>query len=486
MLYAVPRPVARPEHRSNPLDGGAAARARIAATNRSSWSARSSTGPGSAKPIRSATPPPEQESFFAPILTFPVDPKNLIFALGELPYITSLYERGRSELLPDDNLSVDGIKEMVLDARKRLKEKHPKIADRITPQLLSIYFRYIRNLSLLDRRLTPDLYTLIVAAKQTAGDDFALALAETARSYPCVAARSRRSGPGFDSTSPALRGWGSTRASCPSGARARWSADCRARRSRGGRASCGPSRQKADQTRWRQRWNPFGMCSYPPEDDRIESFHRHVRDQAKAILGADLARTEKFTTSVRDGIDIRETLRNWHTGELYVKVVPPGRGSIEVVVFLFDLPADPEVYTNRTTWYAEHLEESTLAFYATDPMKNLVGPGIAQAEYGGALFIFPPRPIPDIWTDRRLDFAETLEERLLAAAFLHSKDRHVAVVSPKIPTGSWRRLARRFGRKIVHVPLKRFGGQLLERLRTFHVLNGKQVRSYAADYIRDL
>ena len=48
------------------------------------------------------------------------------------------------------------------------------------------------------------------------------------------------------------------------------------------------------------------------------------------------------------------------------------------------------------------------------------------------------------------------------------------------------RLARRFGRKIVHVPLKRFGGQLLERLRTFHVLNGKEVRSYAADYIRDL
>ena len=158
------------------------------------------------------------------------------------------------------------------------------------------------------------------------------------------------------------------------------------------------------------------MCSWPPEDDRIESFHRHVRDQAKAILGADLARSEKFTTSVLDGIDIRETLRNWHTGDLYVKVVPPSRGSIEVVVFLFDVPADPKLYTNRTTWYAEHAEESTLAFYATDPMKNLVGPGIAQAEYGGALFLFPPRPIPDIWTDPRLDFADTLEERLLAGA----------------------------------------------------------------------
>jgi hypothetical protein len=189
---------------------------------------------------------------------------------------------------------------------------------------------------------------------------------------------------------------------------------------------------------------------------------------------------------VRDGIDIRETLRNWHKGELYVKVIPPSRGSIEVVVFLFEVPADPEVYVNRTTWYAEHREESTLAFYATDPMKNLVGPGIAQAQYGGALFIFPPRPIPDVWIDPRLEFTDTLEERLLAAGFLHSNDRHVAVVSPKIPPASWRRLARKFGRRIVHLPLKRFGGQLLERLRTFHVLNGKEVRTYAADYIRDL
>ncbi len=431
------------------------------------------------------SPPPEQETFFSPILSFPVDPANLIFALGELPYITSLYERGRSELLPDDNLSVDGIKEMVIDARNRLKEKHPKIADRITPQLLSIYFRYIRNLSLLDRRLTPDLYTLIVAAKQTAGDDFAIALAETARSYPCLSPDAE-TGPGFEFEEPGYARLGINQGELPV-----WGTGPMVSRLPGQAISwrtceLRPKPQKSDQARWRQRWDPFGMCSYPPEDEKIESFHRHVRDQARAILGADLARTEKFTTSVRDGIDIRETLRNWHTGELYVKVVPPGRGSIEVVVFLFDLPADPEVYTNRTTWYAEHLEESTLAFYATDPMKNLIGPGIAQAEYGGALFIFPPRPIPDIWTDKRLDFTETLEERLLAAGFLHSQDRHVAVVSPKIPSGSWRRLARRFGRKIVHVPLKRFGGQMLERLRTFHVLNGKQVRSYAADYIRDL
>ena len=142
---------------------------------------------------------------------------------------------------------------------------------------------------------------------------------------------------------------------------------------------------------------PYGMCSWPPRTTRIEEAStRHVRDQARAILGSDLARSEKFTSSVMDGLDIRETLRNWHTGDLYVKVIPPSRGSVDAVVFLFDVPADPEVYTNRATWYAEHSEESTLAFFATDPMTNLIGPGIAQADYGGALFLYPPRPIPDI------------------------------------------------------------------------------------------
>jgi hypothetical protein len=422
----------------------------------------------------------EPEPFFAPIQVFGVDPKTLIFLLGELPFVTGLYERGRRELTDDDNLSVDGVKEMVLHARDRLRTELPNVAKRLTPQLLSTYFRYVRNLSLIERRLTPDLYSLVVAAQQTAGDDLALAIAETAREYPYADISDAAGLEALETLRMGIHraevpGWGTaTMVSRLPGQALSWRS-CELR----------PRPPERERTRWRQRWNPFGMCSWPPEDDRIESFHRHVREQAKAVMGADLARSEKFTTSVMDGIDIRETLRNWHTGDLYVKVLPPARGSIEAVVFLFDVPADPQLYTSRATWYAEHSEESTLAFFATDPMKNLIGPGIAQAEYGGALFLFPPRPIPDIWTDRRLDFTDTLEERLLAAAFLHSHDRHVAVVGARPPSAAWRRLARRYGRKIVHLPLNRFGGQLVERLRKFHVLNGKPVRSYAADYIRD-
>ena len=413
--------------------------------------------------------------FFAPIRTFGVDPRTLIFLLGELPYLTGLYERGRAELTPDDNLSVDGIKEMVLRARDLLKERLPKVAARATPQLLSVFFRYVRNLSLIERRLTPDLYTLVVAAQGTVGDDLAIAVGEAAREYPHAAAGEFDSALRMGVGRAEVPGWGTAAmvSRLPGQAIAWRSRPLRTR----------PAEK--DKTAWKRRWNPHGMCSWPPEDDRIESFQQHVRDQAKAILGADLARSEKFTSSVMDGLDIRETLRNWHTGDLYVKVLPPSRGSIEVVVFLFDVPADPRVYTNRATWYAEHEDESTLAFYATDHFKNLVGPGIAQAEYGGALFLYPPRPIPDLWDDPRLDHLDTLEARLLGGAFLHSRERHVAVVSHRPPTAEWRRLARRSGRKIVHLPLGRFGGQLVERLRRFHVLNGKEIRSFAADFIRD-
>jgi hypothetical protein len=418
----------------------------------------------------------EPTSFFAPMLTMGVDPRTLVFLLGELPFLTGLYERGRRELTDDENLSVDGVKEMVLRARDILRERLPKVADRITPQLLSVYFRYVRNLSLIERRLTPDLYSLVIAAQQTAGDDLAIAIGEAAREYPYSDVGE------FDSS---LR-MGLGRAEVPAWGTAKMVSRLPGQALEWRSCQLRTRPKERDKKEWRQKWDPYGMCSWPPEDDRIESFQRHVRDQARAILGADLARSEKFTSSVMDGLDIRETLRNWHTGDLYVKILPPSRGTIEIVVFLFDTPADPQVYTNRTTWYAEHAEESTLAFFGTDAMKNMIGPGIAQAEYGGAMFLFPPRSIPDIWEDNRLDFADTLEDRLLAAAFLHSRERHVAVVCPKPPSIAWRRLAKKFGKKIVHIPLGRFGGQLVERLRRFHVLNGKQVRSYAADFIRDL
>ena len=89
------------------------------------------------------------------------------------------------------------------------------------------------------------------------------------------------------------------------------------------------------------------------------------------------------------------------------------------------------------------------------------------------------------WEDTRFQFAQTLEERLLAGACVHSQEVHVALVSPIPPKGAWRQIARRYNRKIIPIPLKRFSGQTIHRLRHFHVLNGHNIRSFAAQFIRE-
>ena len=148
------------------------------------------------------------------------------------------------------------------------------------------------------------------------------------------------------------------------------------------------------------------------------------------------------------------------------------------------MPADPRDYPWQTTWFAEHKEESTLAFFATDFSKELIGPGIALATYGGAMFLYPPVAIPDIWEDPRLAFAEQLEDRLIAAACLHSRERQIAVLCDRAPNANWRSIARRLHKKLVHVPLGHFNDAMLQQLRMVHVLNGTEVRSYAERFIR--
>ena len=118
---------------------------------------------------------------------FSVQKEALYFVLGELPFVTELYETRRREARDDRHLSIDAIKELLMETRTRWQQtwlaKRAQESNWVTPQLLQMYLQYVRNLSLLDRRLTPDLYTLVLAAKQLAGDEFALTLLETAKQY---------------------------------------------------------------------------------------------------------------------------------------------------------------------------------------------------------------------------------------------------------------------------------------------------------------
>jgi len=421
---------------------------------------------------------PQHDAVLDPVV-HNVDPKTLLFLFDELPFITGLYERARAKLEDDENLSIDGVKELLLAARDTYRAEFGSRGRRTPPLLLRQCLKYIRNLSLIQRRLTPDLATIVIATKQILGDPFAIHVVERARDYF-----------GIVGIEPPEEGEGAT-----------LGIDM-ARLPNGDTVSLvnrlpGPPRMwrtielhrrptPDEREKWAYRWNPFGQCSYPPEDHLIESFRNRVFERALAISGADLARTEKFTTSVKDGIDIRDTLRHWYEKQIYVKVLPPQRGTLDACVMLFDSPADPRDYPWRATWFAEHAAESTLAFFASDFRQEMIGPGIALATYGGAMFLFPPVQIPDVWDDRRIDFATTLEERLIAAACLYSRGNQVALLANLPPGAAWRSIARRFKKQLIHVPLGAFSNEQVQQLRMVHVLNGKEVRSYAERYIRKI
>ncbi len=408
-----------------------------------------------------------------PPTSYPVNPNSLLFLFGELPYITGLYEQARMELEDDENLAIDGVKQLLMSARASYLQDLGKRARRITPLLLTQCLKYIRNLTLLEHRMSPDLYTMAMASQQILGDQYAIHLIETARNYPFQPEMELPAATlGIDQ----LRLPGGETVSVVSrlpGQPVSWrSLELRKKP------------EKAEIDKWKTQWNPYAQCSWPPEDNIIESFRTRVFDRAKAMMGADLARSEKFSTSIMDGIDIRETLRHWYDGDIYVKVMPPSIGTLDCCVMLFDTPADPRDYAWRATWFAEHKEESTLAFFATDFSQEVIGPGIALATYGGAMFLFPPVPIPDIWDDTRLSFAQDLEERLLAAACLHSRERQIALLSPKAPGARWRQIAKRYHRQLVHIPLSQFNDAMVQQLRMVHVLNGREVRSFAEHFIR--
>ena len=408
---------------------------------------------------------------------YAVEKETLFFTLAEFPYITYLNEIYRQEIKPDKEVVIDGIKEILIQARKIFTQKHGPRYHNLTSQTFQTYLQYARNLTLIENRLTPDLYTLITIAKQINGDPFAIAVLEAAREYPFQV---------LESTSIEPLALGIDKAvdsdNTPMNMKNRLSENQIEWRG----INLKPEPNIKKQAQWKYNWNPYGQCSWPPEDDQIESFNTHVREQSKLLLSNDLARSEKFSSSIKDGVDMRDTLRHWHEGDIYVKEIPASRGRIEIVVFIFDIEPNPNNYQWRQTWYAEHNKESTLCFFATDYMNDMVGPGVGRATYGGCMMIYPPRPIPDIWKDPRIHIGKTLEEKLLEAAFFHSQEKHITVVTPCLPKPNWRKISRKYHKSIIHIPLKRFSNQTIEKVRRFHVLNGKQIRSFAKHFIQDL
>ncbi len=407
------------------------------------------------------------------VLSALINPDHLYFALGELPFITGKYEKERHDLFAEPFDEIETIKDLFRETRDDYFTQKEDIVS-LSPVRIQTALTFLRNLTVMSDRLMPSLFDIVESAKGVGGNSFALRILKSARYYPYISIEESSDLMGIGINRISVAQWGVVESvNLFRDFELHWRT-----------LSIKPDPSIERQKKYRFTWNPFGMCSHIPEDMRIERFNAYIRQKSLKIMVEDFIRNEKFSSSVKDGIDIRETLRNWHTGDIYVKEIPPSRGKIDTVIIIFD-DSNDQLYSHCATWYAEHQEESTLSFYATDPFENLIGPGIAQCCYGGLALLYPPRHIPNVFEITKDLQLPNLAARLTIGSLIFSQERVIAYISQKKPGAILRNQASKYKKHLLWIPLNTFSNETLRRLRKFHILNGKTVRSWAGRFIGD-
>ena len=397
-------------------------------------------------------------------------PESLAEIAVEYPLLAWRYECFRKRMT-DGNL-VDRRHAQLAVFREAEKRYETSAGERLAHWQRRLLARYTRNLAIQGGALSAGIFDLTVAARALADDNYAWDVWETAGRYPPQKAES-------DLPTVRISGeemWRDTRR-----IRLRRRLPSPKRRLRP--FGLKPRKKEGFPGEWASQVNGSGICSYPPEDLVIEDYGRFLKKKGKSILSEERVRVEPFTTSILDGIDLRETVRKWYEGRIYVRQFQKIRGEVGAVVVIFDEDRDNR-YSYTTTWLGENRNESDMAFYSTFPFDNLVGPGIGRGEYGGFLMTLPPRRMYDVWQDPDYRFAESKSERLLLAALDYAVQRYVVYVAARPPRSIFKTIASRAGRTIIYIPIGQLSPVSLKKIRVVHVLDGHDKRGIARDYIR--
>ncbi|UCG13908.1 MAG: hypothetical protein JSU72_05395 [Deltaproteobacteria bacterium] len=403
--------------------------------------------------------------------------------MSEMPYLAAAYEKQRTELLslwreePEAVSPMDRLR-LHEDLLQEARRQHQlNSLEELSPQQLAVLRRFARNYALTQGFLAPDFYQLVVAARGAVDDNYAYEVWNLGSHYPW-----QEDDPPLPTVE--LRG----EDLFLNQRKIRFHRRFRTMRRR--LVPVPVKKQRLQEPRpgeWKRQWQGDMICSYPLEDLVVEGWGHYIKKKAGQILATENSRAIPFTSSLMDGVDLRETIRNWHEGKLYVRENRPLTGKVGSVVLIFDedVPARGQVesFPWRLTWLGEHEQESDMAFYATPAGEQLVGPGISRCQYGGFMLTYPPMRVYDIWQDPYFDLAGSKPERLLLAAIDYCEESQVAYIAAKPPRSWCYTVASRYRKKVIYLPLGMFSPVFLKQIRSFHVLDGHPVREYASEYI---
>ena len=393
--------------------------------------------------------------------------------MNEMPFLAATYEQARSEggLEHLDRLKINS--ELISIARKS-HWKNSK--EELSHNQITLLNKFARNYALLTGRLVPNFYQLIVAARGAADDNFSFEVWEKGSEYPWQTEE-----PGL----PILR----LRAEdlFLDQKMIRFHRRLKTLRRRLVPVPAKKKKREKYPGQWREGFGGFSICSYPPEDVVIEGYGQYLKKKALEIKSEENTRVEPFICSMLEGLDIRETIREWVSGKIYVRDERPLRGKVGSVVVIFD-PDFPDEHGKENfpwcvTWLGEHDQESDMGFYSTPAGEVMDGPGISRCQYGGFMLTYPPMRVYDMWKDPFFDTAENKPERLLIAALDYNLEKHVVYVAATPPSGWCQSMAAHSGKKIIYLPIGIFSPVTLKKIRQFHVLDGHPVRKYARYYM---
>jgi hypothetical protein len=350
---------------------------------------------------------------------------------------------------------------------------HEQTQETVRPWQERLFFDFARRYARVQGALLPSLFEWVVAARGVGDDNLAWELFDVARTYPWQRDEAELPTVHLDGEELDLGTH-----------KIRFRRRFFSVKQRLVRVPVREHKETANPDEWLQGFfTTEGLCSWPPEDLVVEDYGRFLQQKAVALLSAERQRTEPFSTSLLDGIDIRETMRNHHEGRIYVKELGRVPGDAGAVVVIFDRDLEGNRFPYCMTWLGEHDEESDMAFYATNPGEQIVGPGITRATYGGFMLTHPPGRVVDVWHDPDYRQAHEKADVLLMAALDYSVGKLVVHVGPDAPPERMRRFADARRKRLVHIPLGALSPVTLKRVRVVHLLAGRDKRALAPAYI---
>jgi len=386
--------------------------------------------------------------------------------LAECGWISTHYEEWRKEARDLCNRKKLHAK-LLQEAKKIYQEKK---GIKLSPTVFSQLFTFLRNWAHLNGRLLPSFFELISGAKACVDHSFAYEVWKLATEYTYW-----KNIDNLPEDALSLKDlWGGVK-------KLHFHLKQPSEKS--------SFERRLNKEKIPQRLYPpsfFSICSYPPEDSVIEHFGEFLKKKAEALQVEENAKTIPFSTSLEDGIDVKETIRHWVQKKLYVKTSarPPGQAGSCVVIFEEEALFEQQPrFPTCMTWIGEHEQESDMAFYATSMRQNVVGPGIVRCHFGGFMLSYPNRRLLDVWHDPDYRDFTKKQDVLLAASIDYSKRPVIVYVGHHAPSSRLKMRAARQGKKVLYIPISTFPKREITKLCTFHILDSHDKRKIAGDYI---